>query len=309
MLVMTLAISVSASEWTYGGNCALYAREVSGIELQGNAGSWWDAAAGRYARGHQPQAGAVLVFRRSGSMPSGHVAVVARVLSRREIQVDQANWVRGRVTKNISVIDVSDNNDWTIVQVEELRSHTHGRDNPAYGFVYPDRGGHDLDRVTVARNAVSPTPAAAGLIHLAVAAVIPSAEAAPLSRDRAPVRQQTTEAVFTNRQAAAKSVAGENLVPTRNALHGKSPAPAKPAAAAKAAVQGKKTAERTKIAHANGPSRTAGKPQADAKVHPPVGVADRKAAAAHDGKPVVIRTAAARAVVLKPAGHAQAKTD
>jgi hypothetical protein len=120
-----------------GANCALYAREVTGIDLQGNAGEWWDLALGRYARGHKPVAGAVLVFKPSRAMPSGHVAVVSRVIAAREILVDQANWIPGEIVENMSVIDVSPANDWTVVKVEELRSRTHGRDNAAFGFVYP----------------------------------------------------------------------------------------------------------------------------------------------------------------------------
>ena len=43
--------------------------------------------------------------------------MVARVLSRREILVTQANWERGRVTADQPVIDVSQYNDWTSVKV------------------------------------------------------------------------------------------------------------------------------------------------------------------------------------------------
>lgn len=131
-----LAIT-GAQAASFGGNCVYYARHVSGISLDGNAGAWWSHAEGRYERGRMPSVGAVLVFKPSGHMRVGHVAVVSRVVGRRELLVDQANWVRGRVVKNMSVIDASPQNDWTMVKVLELHSRVHGRANPTYGFIYP----------------------------------------------------------------------------------------------------------------------------------------------------------------------------
>jgi hypothetical protein len=34
--------------------CVPYARQASGIQLFGDARTWWDQAAGRYSRGHAP---------------------------------------------------------------------------------------------------------------------------------------------------------------------------------------------------------------------------------------------------------------
>jgi len=42
--------------------CVPYAREVSGIQIYGDAWTWWSQAEGRYARGHAPRAGAVVTF-------------------------------------------------------------------------------------------------------------------------------------------------------------------------------------------------------------------------------------------------------
>jgi hypothetical protein len=120
-----------------GGNCVAYARAVTGIELDGNAAAWWPHAAGRYERGQMPKLGAILVFKPSGSMHVGHVAVVSRIVDPREILVDQANWIPGRVVRAMSVIDASPANDWTSVKVIELHSGTHGRENATYGFIYP----------------------------------------------------------------------------------------------------------------------------------------------------------------------------
>jgi surface antigen len=120
-----------------GGNCVAYARDVTGVQIDGNAALWWPHAEGRYDRGHTPSFGAILVFKPYAGMRVGHVAVVSRVVSAREVLVDQANWVRGRVTKAMSVVDASPFNDWTSVKVIEPHSGKHGRENPTYGFIYP----------------------------------------------------------------------------------------------------------------------------------------------------------------------------
>jgi len=118
--------------------CAPYARQVSGIQLYGEAYSWWDQAAGRYGRGRMPVPGGVLVFRRSARLGSGHVSVVNRVMSDREIVVTQANWVHGRVTRNEPVIDVSPGNDWSAVRVWWAPTAALGNTvYPTYGFVAP----------------------------------------------------------------------------------------------------------------------------------------------------------------------------
>jgi len=126
------------------GNCALYARAQTGVDLFGAAGGWWDEAAGRYQRGHVPAVGSILVFRRTGYIPSGHVAVVAQVINSREIVVNHANWYRGMVTRDVTVIDDSPDNDWSAVAVMDLGTGKYGRDNPTYGFVYPGTGPHEL---------------------------------------------------------------------------------------------------------------------------------------------------------------------
>ena len=121
-------------------NCALYARAETGVALFGSAGGWWDAAAGRYERGHVPAVGSILVFRRTQRIPSGHVAVVAKVVSTNEILVNHANWYRGTVSRGMSVIDTSPGHDWTSVAALDVPSGKYGSDYPAYGFVYPVPG-------------------------------------------------------------------------------------------------------------------------------------------------------------------------
>jgi surface antigen len=122
---------------TAAANCVLYVRAETGVALYGAAGGWWSEAEGRYARGQIPAVGAILVFKRTGHMRSGHVALVAKLVGPREILVDHANWYHGSVSRGVSVRDISPAGDWSRVAVMELHSGKHGRDNPTFGFIYP----------------------------------------------------------------------------------------------------------------------------------------------------------------------------
>lgn len=98
--------------------CAPYAREISGIQIFGNANTWWSQAAGKYERGNTPKAGAVLSFRSSSHMPLGHVATVASVVSDREVLLNHANWShRGGIEYTARAVDVSAAGDWSEVKV------------------------------------------------------------------------------------------------------------------------------------------------------------------------------------------------
>ena len=123
-------------------SCVPYARARSGIQIQGDAWQWWDAAAGRYERGRAPQPGSVLVLNRTTRMRDGHVAVVSRVVSDREILVDHANWAsgaaRGRIATGQRVVDVSARNDWSLVRVWYPRNEELGSTAfPSRGFIHP----------------------------------------------------------------------------------------------------------------------------------------------------------------------------
>ncbi len=120
--------------------CAPFAPALTGVQLSGAAAEWWQQADGRYARTHAPDEGTLLVFRRSSRLRYGHVAVVSRVLSEREVLVTQANWVHDRVTEDQPVVDVSPYNDWSLVRVWWPPSDTMGTTAyPAYGFIRPDQ--------------------------------------------------------------------------------------------------------------------------------------------------------------------------
>lgn len=116
--------------------CVPYARLVSGIELYGDAFTWWDGAANRYQRGALPAPGAVLVLAQTDRLRSGHVSVVTQVINSREILVDHANWVPGQVTQGQAVFDASPANDWTMPRFYHAESGTYGSIYPARGFIY-----------------------------------------------------------------------------------------------------------------------------------------------------------------------------
>ena len=102
--------------------CVQFARQFTGMQIFGDAWTWWEKAAGKYDEGHAPKPGAVLVFPSQGRMRLGHVAVVSQVITDRYIQVTHANWSpvngrRGRVESNVNVMDVSDKGDWSQVKV------------------------------------------------------------------------------------------------------------------------------------------------------------------------------------------------
>jgi surface antigen len=135
-----VALSTLASVPAVAGTlqCAPFARQQSGIDLHGNANSWWGQAEGRYDRGHEPQVGAVLSFASSRSMPVGHVAMVSKVVNAREVLLTHANWsYRGGIERNVRAVDVSPNNDWTDVRVWYGPTGGLGlRSNRANGFIY-----------------------------------------------------------------------------------------------------------------------------------------------------------------------------
>lgn len=121
--------------------CVPYARFISGITLRGDAWTWWDQAAGLFARGNRPEPGAILSFAPTDRMPLGHIAVVTQVLTARKILVEHANWPNavvqhGAISRDIQVLDVSDANDWSQVRVQFGEGGPMGSIYPINGFIY-----------------------------------------------------------------------------------------------------------------------------------------------------------------------------
>lgn len=127
---------------TSGLSCVPFARMATGMNISGDARLWWYNAAGNYARGQQPERGSVLAFAASGGMSRGHVAVVSALVNPRTVLIDHANWAgpgirRGTVMRGVTVVDVSDRNDWTAVRVQTgWDNDTFGRTYATYGFIY-----------------------------------------------------------------------------------------------------------------------------------------------------------------------------
>ena len=142
VVCLTLAFSNAGAHAEDYWQCAAFARVFSGIQIFGDAWTWWQKATGHYLKGDTPKSGAVLVFRPQGAMKLGHVAVVSQVLTDRIIQVTHANWSlidgeRGKIEQNVTVVDVSPGGDWTQVKVwydplRDLGTTTYS----TYGFVY-----------------------------------------------------------------------------------------------------------------------------------------------------------------------------
>ncbi|AGT11054.1 CHAP domain-containing protein [Paracoccus aminophilus] len=116
--------------------CVPFARDASGVQLQGNAKTWWGKAEGLYGRGNKPRVGSVMTFQATGKLPQGHVAVVSKVVSPREIRIDHANWSRNKVSLGMRVVDVSPANNWSAVRLESV-PNTLGMVYPVKGFIYP----------------------------------------------------------------------------------------------------------------------------------------------------------------------------
>jgi surface antigen len=138
-VLIAFGLSAPAGARDARWQCVTYARQVSTIEIRGNAHTWWASAQGRYVRGSAPMAGSVMVLRPHGRMRLGHVAMVREVVSDREIRLNHANWSRrGMIESNVLALDVSENNDWSVVKVWHTPTGQLGITNyPVYGFIYP----------------------------------------------------------------------------------------------------------------------------------------------------------------------------
>ena len=120
--------------------CVPFARQVSGIDIRGNAWTWWNQAEGRYERGKEPKVGSVMSFKKTARNPYGHVAMVSQIVGDREVLLTHANWsYRGGIERNVRAIDVSAAGDWS--QVKVWFAPTQGMGTtvfPVNGFIYPN---------------------------------------------------------------------------------------------------------------------------------------------------------------------------
>jgi len=136
--LMPTANAVADIYW----QCVPFARLLSGIQIYGDARTWWGQASGKYETGRMPRMGSVLAFKPTGKMQLGHVAVVSRLVTDRVIQITHANWsriggARGQIETDVTVIDVSPAGDWSLVKVwydpiRDLGTSVY----PTHGFIY-----------------------------------------------------------------------------------------------------------------------------------------------------------------------------
>ena len=156
-LVFSCGLMMAAPAAAQFWQCAPYARQISGIDIHGNADTWWGQAEGRYERGHLPKAGSVLAFAATGRMRVGHVAMVSRIVSDREVLLTHANWSRrGGIETDVRAIDVSPAGDWSEVKVWYGPQGDLGTSSyPTKGFIYADHGPGPLPPLQFARNVIT----------------------------------------------------------------------------------------------------------------------------------------------------------
>jgi surface antigen len=124
--------------------CVPFARRESGIQLFGNADSWWWKAEPNYRRGSTPQEGAVLVLKATPKLKHGHVAVVKDIRNERQIMVTHSNWGNSEerrriVYESMLVQDVSPYNNWSSVRFWNKEANSLGLPYSTYGFIYAER--------------------------------------------------------------------------------------------------------------------------------------------------------------------------
>ena len=209
-VALVVALSPTGASADDYWQCVPFARLISGIQIFGDAWTWWGQAAGKYQTGFVPKAGAVLCFKPTGRMRLGHVAVVSQVLTDRVIQITHANWSlidgdRGHVEKNVTVVDVSPAGDWSQVKVWNDPSHNLGGTvYPTYGFIYQDAA-------TNASTAAKLTAASDAAFSMAQSAA--TQVAAAVRPGSAPMQMLNQAAESTDRIAALIEAATSGQAP------------------------------------------------------------------------------------------------
>lgn len=119
--------------------CVQTVRELTDFSIRGDAWTWWASADGVHDRGPDPEIGAIIVFDRQGSLPLGHVSVVSEMVDSRTIRVDHT-WDSGaEIVYGAEVMDISADNDWSMVRVWHEPTQTMGlTEYRISGFIYPE---------------------------------------------------------------------------------------------------------------------------------------------------------------------------
>ena len=191
--------------------CVPFAREVSGVEIYGDAHTWWAQAAGRYERGTAPRVGAVMAFVPYRGMQLGHVAVVSQMIDSRTVMLDHANWSpingrRGQIERGVRAIDVSPDNDWSQVRVWYHPLQGLGTTAwPVRGFIYPDGAPKSRPSQRFAQTAPQPSRDGPSKAFLAAFGGSPEPRAPARVAYQAPQRSYETARPLQPRQQPVRA--------------------------------------------------------------------------------------------------------
>lgn len=121
--------------------CVPFARRASGIEIYGDAHTWWYKS-DKSKRRKRPKAGAVMVLSKTRRLSRGHLAVVKEIVNKREINVTHTNWghnhdTRRVVYESMRVKDVSHAGDWSSAIFWNKHTNNFGSPYKVSGFILP----------------------------------------------------------------------------------------------------------------------------------------------------------------------------
>lgn len=137
LVVVGLLAATALPERAEAWMCVTHVRNMTGITtIRGDAWAWWQNAEGQFARGQIPTPGAIMVWRRAGNLPRGHVGVVREIVDSRTVLIDHS-WDSNTLRYNQRIEDVSPNNDWSRISVWYHPLQVMGGEYALYGFVYP----------------------------------------------------------------------------------------------------------------------------------------------------------------------------
>lgn len=195
-ILTLLLLATPVQALNEGLQCVPYARALTGVEIRGDAHTWWGQAEGRYQRGTAPKVGAIMSFRPFGNMRLGHVAAVRKIVDKRTLIISHANWSaidggRGHIEEDVRVVDASEANDWSRVRVWYTPNAALGTTEwPLNGFIYPakTRSSGDGKKAVVTLLGYAPK----GVVKPVVA----------LSAVKLPVKTPTNVAVASKPKAA-----------------------------------------------------------------------------------------------------------
>jgi surface antigen len=213
-ILALLMIAAPVQALNEGLQCVPYARALTGVEIRGDAWTWWDQAEGVYQRGNRPKVGAVMAFRPNGNMRLGHVAAVRKIIDSRTLLVSHANWstidgARGHIEENVRVVDTSEANDWSQVRVWYTpNAALGGKDWPVRGFIYPAkvRSWSEGKKAVVSLLGYTPKP----VVGASLPTAVPVAKTKPIGFALSPALLAEIDkgAAKEAKQVAAKPKAG-----------------------------------------------------------------------------------------------------